>query len=199
MNLNRLISRMERTAETIRHLVEGVSEDQASWRPTPDDWSALDVLAHLAYEEVHDFRDRLEMVLHRPAAPWPEADPARGVTQDATSRPLGEILDTFLAARRDSLDWLAGLDAPDWDAEHQAPFGPIRAGDVMAAWAAHDLLHLRQLTELHWAYLAREVDPYELRYAGPWEGRNNCGARGGADQCAESDGSAEPGRATWRR
>jgi len=168
MNLNHLMTRMERMAEAIRDLVAGASENQASWRPTPEDWSAVDVLAHLTYEEVHDFRDRLDLVLHRPAEPWPEAHPARGVTRDATSRPLDEILEAFLAARRASLDWLAGLDAPDWDAEHQAPFGPIRAGDVMAAWAGHDLLHLRQLTELHWAYLAREVAPYQLRYAGPW-------------------------------
>ena len=35
MNLNHLMTRMERMAEAIRDLVAGVSENQASWRPTP--------------------------------------------------------------------------------------------------------------------------------------------------------------------
>jgi hypothetical protein len=172
MNPKRLIAQMERTAGAIRHLVQGVSEDQASWRPTPDAWSVADVIDHLAYEEVHDFRDRLDLVLHRPDEPWPTADPARGVGQNTadgnTKESLARSLDAFLAARRASLDWLAGLEGVDWQAAHEAPFGRMRAGDVMAAWAAHDLLHLRQLTELHWAYLTHCVEPYELRYAGPW-------------------------------
>lgn len=168
MNLEHLIARMERTSNAIRHLVQGVSEDQASWKPKPDAWSVADVVDHLAYEEVHDFRHRLHLMLHQPDEPWPKADPSHGVTQHAADRPLAETLDAFLAARRTSLDWLAGLDSADWEVAHDPPFGRIHAGDVMAAWAAHDLLHMRQLTELHHAFLAREVEPYELRYAGPW-------------------------------
>jgi len=173
LNLRHLLTQMEHTAAAIRHLVEGLSADQTSCRPTPEAWSLAEVVHHLAYEEVHDFRDRLDLVLHRPDEPWPAADPARGVDQsvpDTTSEEnLARSLDAFLDARRTSLDWLAGLEDADWEVAHQAPFGRIRAGDVMAAWAAHDLLHLRQLTELRWACLSRSVQPYELRYAGPWE------------------------------
>ena len=172
MNLKRLIVQMERTASAIRHLVQGVTDDQASWRPTPDAWSLADVIDHLAYEEVHDFRDRLDLVLHRPDEPWPAAATGRGVGQDtsdgSTNESLVRSLDAFLAARRASLDWLASLEGADWKAAHEAPFGRMRAGDVMASWAAHDLLHLRQLTELHWAYLTHRVEPFQLRYAGPW-------------------------------
>jgi len=172
MNLEHMIAQMERTGNAIRHLVQGISEDQASWKPTPDAWSVADVVDHLAYEEVHDFRDRLDLVLNRPGDPWPVADPARGVGQstadDVCEETLARRLGAFLTARRTSLEWLASFESAAWDAAHDPPFGPIRAGDVMAAWAAHDLLHLRQLTELHWAYLSSRVQPYELRYAGPW-------------------------------
>jgi len=67
-----------------------------------------------------------------------------------------------------SLAWLAGLDSPNWAAVAVAPFGSISAGDILASWAAHDLLHLRQLIELHWAYQRQQVAPYEVRYAGDW-------------------------------
>ena len=57
---------------------------------------------------------------------------------------------------------------PDWEADYDAPFGRIAAGDMFAAWVAHDLLHMRQLVELHWAYTMVKVDPYRVRYAGTW-------------------------------
>jgi hypothetical protein len=74
----------------------------------------------------------------------------------------------FLAAREESLAWLKNLSSPDWEAAYKMPFGPIRAGDVFAAWVAHDLLHMRQLVELHWAYTTRRLQPYRVEYAGEW-------------------------------
>jgi len=38
----------------------------------------------------------------------------------------------------------------------------------MAAWVAHDLLHLRQLVELHYAWTVAKAAPYSLQYAGEW-------------------------------
>lgn len=128
----------------------------------------LDVINHLAYEEIHDFRDRLDLVLHRPREAWPSGPSARGVTEHSREREVGEALHAFLSAREASLAWLGALETPTWDAACQAPFGEIRAGDVMAAWVAHDLLHLRQLIELRWACLTNEVEPYSVRYAGEW-------------------------------
>jgi hypothetical protein len=74
----------------------------------------------------------------------------------------------FLTARLDSLEWLLGLGEEDWTREHQAPFGAIRAGDLLAAWVAHDVLHMRQLVELKYTYLVRAMEPYRVKYAGDW-------------------------------
>jgi len=60
------------------------------------------------------------------------------------------------------------LSSPDWEAVYEAPFGPIRAGDVFASWVAHDLLHMRQLVELHWVYTTHRLQPYKVDYAGQW-------------------------------
>ena len=168
MDLGHLISQMHHNAQAIAALAADVSSDQARWCPEPDTWSILDVINHLAYEEVHDFRDRLDLVLHRPGEAWPRGESARGVTERARQRSLAEAMEAFLTAREESLAWLSGLEAPDWDAVVDAPFGPIRAGDVMAAWVAHDLLHLRQLIELRYQVLGRQVEPYRVQYAGGW-------------------------------
>jgi len=168
MDLENLTAQMEKTAQAIRALAEDIPDDQARWNPEPDVWSILDVINHLAYEETHDFRDRLDLVLHRPQEGWPRMNPTRGVTDRSRQRELGRALEMFVARREKSLAWLKTLEAPNWDAAHEAPFGQIKAGDVLAAWAAHDLLHLRQLIELRYQLLARQAEPYGLRYAGRW-------------------------------
>lgn len=168
MDVKPLASQMEQNAQAVRALVQNVSDRQARWKPEPDAWSILDVINHLAYEEVHDFRNRLNLVLHRPQEAWPSGESARGVTEDSRERGLERALEAFLSAREASLAWLEGLETPNWAATFEAPFGEIRAGDIMTAWAAHDLLHLRQLIELRWALLSRDVEPYSVRYAGAW-------------------------------
>jgi hypothetical protein len=112
---------------------------------------------------------RLDIILHRPDDAWPPIDPAGWVTaRRYNERNLDVTLDVFLQERETSLHWLADLASPDWDAVYEARFGPIRAGDMMAAWVAHDLLHLRQLVELHYGYLQTTLVPYTTRYAGDW-------------------------------
>jgi hypothetical protein len=83
-------------------------------------------------------------------------------------RDLAESFEEFLSAREDSLAWLRALGSQDWETTYQAPWGAIAAGDLLASWAAHDLLHLRQLVELRWLLTTKELAPRDVRYAGEW-------------------------------
>lgn len=169
MKLEQGIHQLTHNARRLEALVQGVSAEQARWRPSPADWSILEVINHCADEEQADFRVRLDIILHRPDQPWPPIDPPGWVTErHYNQRELAESLNRFLAARRESLAWLAGLISPNWAAGYEAPFGPITAGDMFAAWQAHDLLHLRQLVELQWFYLESQVTPSQVDYAGEW-------------------------------
>jgi hypothetical protein len=170
MNFQRLRQQMAENAERIRSLVQGVSSEQARWRPDPGSWSLLEVVNHLYDEEREDFRVRLDIMLHRPHQVWPAIDP-RGwvVKRNYNDQQLEASLENFLRERRASLEWLGELASPDWEATYEAPFGLIRAGDVFTAWVAHDLLHMRQLVELHRAYTLQLVEPYKADYAGPWQ------------------------------
>jgi len=171
LDIERLVQHLADNAGRIRALMEGVSAHQARWRPDEASWSILEVINHLYDEEREDFRRRLDLTLHRPDEPWPPIDPQGWAAERAyNQRGLEQSLRNFLSERRASLAWLEGLVAPEWEAVVEAPFGAIRAGDVMAAWVAHDLLHMRQLVELHWRYLRTQVKPYRVIYAGQWEG-----------------------------
>ncbi len=160
---------LARGTEAIRGLVAGVTAEEARVRPAPDAWSILEVACHLLDEEREDFRPRLDLVLHRPDEPWARIDPAGWVTaRRYNERDLDDTMAGFLAERERSLTWLAGLSAPDWSREYRAPFGPITAGALLASWAAHDLLHGRQLLELRRARLLSLTAPHSTQYAGDW-------------------------------
>ena len=169
MKLDLFISQMEANAQRLRTLAEGVSDEQARWKPDPESWSILEVVHHLRDEEKEDFRVFLDYTLHRPGDTRPKISPQSWVTERKyNEQDPGEALDGFLAARIESLVWLRGLTSPDWESVYKAPWGPIKAGDIFAAWVSHDILHIRQLVRLHWAYTAGLVKPYSSKYAGDW-------------------------------
>jgi len=169
MDSERLMQTMAANAERIQAMVGGVSQEQARWKPDSESWSILEVISHLYDEEREDFRVRLDIILHHPDRPWPSIDPQGWVTaRQYNENDLVQSLQNFLHEREASLSWLRGLAAPDWEAVYETRFGRMRAGDMFAAWVAHDLLHLRQLVELQRAYALELLAPYETDYAGPW-------------------------------
>lgn len=173
MDRRTLTARLAAGPETFSALTRGLDEDDAHWRPGPDRWSVVEVIAHLADEERLDFRMRLELTLHDPDRDWPPIDPEGWVRDhDYQARRLDEVLEDFVTERRASLSWLDGLEEPRFDRAHEHPrLGPLRAGDLLSAWVVHDLLHVRQLTALHRARVLADTAPYSADYAGPWSGR----------------------------
>ncbi|MCB0125823.1 MAG: DinB family protein [Caldilineaceae bacterium] len=157
-------------AQTIRTLVEQVTLEQARWKPRADDWSILEVVNHLYDEEREDFRQRIDYLLHKPGEEAPSIDPQGWVTARAyNERDLVPSLQNFLDERNQSVAWLHNLRDPDWSASYTHPAGfTITAYDFLVNWAAHDLLHLRQLVELHYAWHKHQVGETSLAYAGDW-------------------------------
>lgn len=164
------VAALEANAAALELLARAMPPERRRWRPAPDAWSALEVVNHLADEEGEDFRTRLDTVLHRPGETPPAIDPDGWVeVRGYDGRDFAESLDRFLDERRRSLAWLRALTAPDWTRSWSHPDGfTIKAGDLLASWAAHDLLHLRQLVELQYLSRAADAAPYEVEYAGEW-------------------------------
>ena len=164
-----LIQTLAQNAERIRSLCEGVMGEQARWKPDPDTWSILETVTHLHDEEKEDFRVRLDIALHQPDQEWPPIDPAGWVTERKYNiRSFQQSLQGFLDERRASLAWLRSLETPDWEMVYNAPWGPMRVGDLFASWVAHDTIHMRQFVELHYAHIQHLTAPSELGYAGDW-------------------------------
>jgi hypothetical protein len=169
MDLAHAIDALNQNAVAIQALAT-VSGEQARWKPSPDDWSILEIINHLADEEREDFRQRLDYTLHRPGEAWPPIDPAGWVvSRDYNARDPDESLADFLVERGASLAWLRRLATPDWSqAYHHPAAGRMTAGDLLASWVAHDGLHIRQLAEVRRAYLQVVYPGALIEYAGDW-------------------------------
>ena len=162
---------MERFGKTLPTVVNGISIDDARWKPTGEDWSILEILRHLGDEEVDDFRTRLRLTLENPAQEWPGIYPSDWAVQRKYNEAnFDEAVSRFVDERAASIKWLRGLrEDVDWSIAHQHPkVGPIRAGDLLAAWAAHDCLHLRQISKRLYQLTQRDAGAFSVRYAGEW-------------------------------
>jgi hypothetical protein len=168
--LDGVVRRLTATGDAIGNLTHGVSREESVWKPEASRWSILEVVNHLADEEVEDFRTRVDIMNHRPEEPFPSVDPQGWVLRrDYAARPLDESLDRFRAERDRSLSWLKGLESVNLDREKShLTAARFTARQLLVAWTAHDLLHLRQITKLRYDFLAKESAPISLDYAGRW-------------------------------
>lgn len=169
MKFEELYQELERGVEMIRALVVGVTLEEARARPQPESWSTLEVICHLYDVEREDFRQRLDIILNRPHEKFPMIDPPSWIVgRQYNERDLTEMLDKWAAERAQSLAWLKELANSNWDTEYSDQYGSMKAGELFAAWVAHDNLHMRQLVELRRSRLEKLVAPYDPGYAGEW-------------------------------
>ncbi|MEM9374166.1 MAG: DinB family protein [Planctomycetota bacterium] len=165
-----MIDRLARGPGAVRALVAVLDPEDHAWRPGDADWSALEIVCHLADEEEEDFPVRLELLLHNPAQAWPPIDPEGWATERGyRARSMPAELERYERVRAERLRWLRSMGAVDWGAvKSHSVFGSMRAGDMLAAWAAHDALHLRQLTRRIYQATLRDAGGFTAEYAGRW-------------------------------
>lgn len=165
-----MIARMDGFPSTVRAACAGLTRDDALFRADAKSWSILEIVCHLCDEEESDFPARLERTLNDPGAPWDPIDPQGWPSlRRYRDQDLAEQLDRFASLRKRRLAWLRSLARPDWGTTHEHPkLGPMRAGDLMAAWCAHDALHLRQIAKRLHELAIRDAGDFKTDYAGAW-------------------------------
>lgn len=171
--IDSILHRLDSMPDALRAIVYGAAAEEVRFRPPSGAWSIVEIVSHLADEEVEDFRTRFVMTVETPDVDWPAIDPESAAkSRGYHSRDFSEALELFLAERAGSLEKLKSMNltAASLQQTRRHPvFGEMRAGDLLAAWAAHDLLHLRQIIKRRFEYLQQVVvAPYAVGYAGAW-------------------------------
>ena len=169
--LRLLIDDHARYPTILLNLIQGSSEQILRSRESPERWSPLEILAHLRDEEIEDFRPRAQSAIAGQEITKPIAPHVWVVERRYNEMDPGAVFLDFSRERADSCVWLNTLEPQDLDRSiPHARRGTIRAGDFIAAWRVHDLLHLRQLSTAMAILTARRLSDWKVDYAGaiPW-------------------------------
>ena len=164
-----IITRLAQNREVFTQLLTDIPAEQVRWSQEPGKWSLLLAACHLRDEERDDFRTRLRMVLESPGQPFPGINPTGWVVdREYGAQDFHTVVREFLDERTTSIRWLTGLSSPAWENVTIHPsLGPMSGRFILANWLAHDLLHIRQITRLHYDYL-HQASGQPLSYAGYW-------------------------------
>src|SRR5262245_6504694 len=160
--------RLSRLPETLAALVSDLDATMARTRPDPDEWAPVEILCHLRDEETEDFGARLRAVLAGQDQ-FPPIDPVGWVeARRYRDEDIHQILAVVCTRRGASLAFLEGVVAERLTASlpHRA-LGRLSALDIVAAWAAHDQLHLSQLAATLARLWANRWPDLSIEYAGP--------------------------------
>lgn len=150
---------LEVLRETPRRLEEALLDPgflaDRPWRP--GGWTAREIVAHLADQEIgFGFRVR-QVVAARPATSDAAATPhlVQPYDQDAWARDYAKMdpglaVSAFVALRAWNLAWLARLELLDWLAPYHHPERGTdeTVDEAVRLLAGHDLNHLAQLAEV---------------------------------------------------
>jgi DinB superfamily len=159
---------LARLPAVLEVLLAGLAEAVARTRPAETEWSPVEILCHLRDEEVEDFGARLRVIVDggsdfAPIAPerWAEERRYREAS-------LPDVQAALRVRRQASLDLLASV-APE-SLEGSRPLGRLgrlSGLDLVAAWVAHDRIHLAQLAGTLARIWALRWAPLRAEYAGP--------------------------------
>jgi capsular polysaccharide biosynthesis protein len=170
MDVIRLCELLANQAAAIDSLTADIDDASARLHLKEGEWSTLEVMCHLHDEEREDFRVRVIQTLTQPDLPLASIDPEGWVLDRGyAQRAFNEMRGLFLAERQQSLIQLRQLGEVAWDTPLNHPrLRELTAEQVAWAWVAHDLLHIRQLTELRYLVYQRQTTSYGYGYAGEW-------------------------------
>jgi hypothetical protein len=149
-------------------LLAGLDEAGARTRPASDEWSPVEIICHLRDEEVEDFGARVRVILGG-AGEFTPIDPERWAAERGyREASLPVALEELRVRRQRSLDLLARVAADTLTGSRtHRRLGRLSGLDLLAAWVAHDRIHLAQLAATLARTWAIRWAPLRAEYAGP--------------------------------
>jgi hypothetical protein len=162
-DLSSAILVLERTPQSFRALLGGLTEAWTAPNEGPDTFSAFDNVGHLIHGERTDWIPRARLILEQ--GPTRRFEPFDRFAQSRETRgkTLAELLDEFASLRAENLSTVRGWNLSEQqlalEGEHPS-LGRVTLRQLLAAWVAHDLGHLAQT--------ARVMAKQYREAVGPW-------------------------------
>jgi uncharacterized damage-inducible protein DinB len=146
--LEQAVEILSNTPETVKSLLENLSDEWTLKNEDADGWSAFDVVGHLIHAEETDWIPRAEIILAQGENPRFEPFDRFAQFENSKDKNLPELLETFAARRRASLEKLRAMNLSP---EHlrlegiHPELGRVTLEQLLSTWLVHDLTHIRQI------------------------------------------------------
>jgi hypothetical protein len=137
------------TPKKLERLITGVSVSKLRERPSPDKWSVVEILAHLADTEiVGGFRIR--MILGSPGTPIAGFDQDAWVTSGHyDKRDPRKSIEQFRVVREANLALLKSITPEQWTHHGvHSERGEETVEHIVRMFAGHDLNHIREIERI---------------------------------------------------
>lgn len=162
-NLEYTIALLARTPAALNALLRDLPDAWTLRNEGENTWSPFDIVGHLIHGDRTDWMPRARMILQFGETRAFEPFDRWGQARESEGKSFGQLLDEFARLRRESLAELRALNLRPEDlarrGRHPA-LGVVTLSELLAAWAAHDLTHLHQISR---------VMAHQYRDAvGPW-------------------------------
>ncbi len=142
---------LSETPERVRRLVSSLSEGDARWKPSAEEFSALEHVCHLSDLEREGYAARIEKLAREKEPFLPDFDGDKAARErDYNSQSLAIMLDAFTRSRLNNLLVISRLSANDLQRGGTLEtVGPITLETLLHKMREHDESHLQELGQLH--------------------------------------------------
>lgn len=139
---------LSQTPATVKFLLGNLSNDWTESKGAVEDWSPFDIVGHLIHGEETDWIPRARIVLGQDENQMFEPFDRLAQFEKSKGKTLNELIETFAAARKQSLDALREMNLTEEKLKLKAThpeLGAVTLEQLIATWAVHDLTHIRQI------------------------------------------------------
>ena len=145
-----VIDRLEQTPARVRSLIEGRSEEDLSFKPSPDAFSLRENVLHLRDIDVEGYEVRIAGMLSQSRWAFPDIDGAALARErNYNAQPVAPALEDFAASRARSIARLRAIEPADF--ERTGEITGVRhftLESLLQQWTRHDSEHLAEMTHV---------------------------------------------------
>jgi uncharacterized damage-inducible protein DinB len=161
-NIDKALEILEQTPNTLKSLLENLSNDWVFVNEGKETWSAFDVIGHLIHGENTDWIPRLKIILFESNKQFIPFD-RFAQFENSKGKNLTQLLSEFKKLRAENLKYLKSLSLTESQLNLTGihpEFGIVTTKELLSTWVTHDLGHIAQITRVLAKQYKNEVGPW---------------------------------------